>query len=132
MESILINKELLDKIEKEAKLSPRLRMNFNLHESLDAKAQRLLNAMEPGTILPVHRHTTTAETYILLRGKLKVIFYNEHKTITDSFLLSIETESYGVHIPANTWHTVEAIESSVIMEIKDGPYISLTNNDILK
>jgi cupin fold WbuC family metalloprotein len=132
MKTILINNELLEKIEREAKLSSRKRMNYNLHEHLDAKAQRLLNAMEPETVLPVHRHQDTAETYLLLKGKLNVVFYNEDKTIKDKCLLSILEGNYGIHIPANTWHTIEVIESSVIMEIKDGPYIPLSDNDILK
>ena len=67
---MIINNELLDKVTSEAEASPRLRMNFNLHESLDAKAQRLINVLLPGTVLPIHRHTHTAETYVLLRGKM--------------------------------------------------------------
>jgi cupin fold WbuC family metalloprotein len=132
VEKIRIDKELLDKLAREAKISPRKRMNFNFHESLDAKAQRLLNAMEPGTVLPIHRHQQTAETYLLLKGKMNIIFYNDDKTFKDKCLLSIESGNYGIHIPANSWHTVEVIESSVIMEIKDGPYLPLTENDILK
>lgn len=84
---MIIDKKLLDKITAEAKESPRLRMNFNLHESLDSKAQRLLNALEPGTVLPVHRHENTAETYILLRGKLRVIFCTETGEVTEEFII---------------------------------------------
>ena len=95
----LIDTELLDSVTSKAKESPRLRMNHNFHESLDAKAQRLLNAMEPGTILPIHRHQETAETYILLRGKVKVIFYNEQKEVTEAAVLDPKIGNYGIHIP---------------------------------
>lgn len=67
---LVIDKELLDGVTAQAKASPRLRMNYNLHDSLEAKAQRLMNAMEPGTDLPIHRHTHTAETYFVLRGRI--------------------------------------------------------------
>jgi hypothetical protein len=74
---MLLDDRLLDRVQGEAKASERLRMNFNLHDSLDAKAQRLLNALEPGTILPIHRHPHTAETYILVRGRIDVMFYDD-------------------------------------------------------
>uniref|UniRef100_UPI002647B384 WbuC family cupin fold metalloprotein n=1 Tax=uncultured Duncaniella sp. TaxID=2768039 RepID=UPI002647B384 len=74
---MIIDDQLLDKITAEAEASPRLRMNYNLHDSLDAKAQRLINVLLPGTILPVHRHRHTAETYTLLRGKMFVVFYDD-------------------------------------------------------
>lgn len=79
---MLINKKLLDEVTARAKTNERLRMNFNLHDSLEAKAQRLLNALEPGTILPIHRHRHTAETYIVLRGSIRILFYNDKKTLT--------------------------------------------------
>ena len=129
----LIDTELLDSVTSKAKESPRLRMNHNFHESLDAKAQRLLNAMEPGTILPIHRHQETAETYILLRGKVKVIFYNEQKEVTEAAVLDPKTGNYGIHIPKGQWHTLEVLESgSMIFEVKDGPYKPFTPEDVLQ
>ena len=128
----LINKERLDKVSAEAKESPRLRMNYNYHDELEAPAQRLLNALEIGTDLPIHRHQHTAETYILLRGKIKVVYYNDNKEVTDSVILSPSTEDYGVHIPIGQWHTIEVLEEgSVLFEVKDGPYTPLDTNDIL-
>ena len=128
----LIDETLLDEVTQQAKDNPRLRMNHNFHESLDAKAQRLLNALEPGTLLPIHRHPHTAETYLLLRGKVKVMYYNEQKEVTDSVVLDPVTGIYGVHIPKNQWHTLEVLESgSVIFEVKDGPYTPLEEKDIL-
>ncbi|WP_308765193.1 WbuC family cupin fold metalloprotein [uncultured Bacteroides sp.] len=130
---MIINTKLLDEVTAKAKKSERLRMNFNLHDSLDAKAQRLLNALEPGTVLPIHRHRHTAETYILLRGNVRVMFYNDRKEETESFILNPATEDYGVHIPVGQWHTLEVLESgSVIFEVKDGPYMPLTEEDFLR
>lgn len=128
----LINEILLDEVSEKAVLSPRLRMNYNLHDSLEAKAQRLLNALEPGTQLPVHRHPHTAETYILLRGRINVLFYNEDKQVQEKQELAVESGNYGVHIPAGQWHTLEVMESgTVIFEVKDGPYTPLTEDNIM-
>lgn len=128
---MIINDVLLDKITKEAEASPRLRMNYNLHESLDAKAQRLINVLLPGTPLPIHRHRHTAETYILLRGRMYVVFYNDLGAQTERHLLDPATGNYGVQIPKGQWHTVEVIEPSAIFEVKDGPYKPLEPEDIL-
>ena len=129
----IINKELLDEITRQAKESPRLRMNYNLHDNLDAKAQKLLNALEPGTILPIHRHPNTNETYLLLRGKLNVILYNEKKEVLETMHLDTANGNYGLDIPAGQWHSIEVLESgTVILEVKDGPYIPFQPEDILQ
>lgn len=128
----IIDKALLDEVTAKAKESPRLRMNYNLHDSLDAKAQRLFNALEPGTVLPIHRHTQTAETYIILRGRLNVLFYNDEKKLQERQELDPGKERYGVHIPAGQWHTLEVLESgTVIFEVKDGPYTPLTPDNMM-
>ena len=118
---MLIDSDLLDEVTAKAGESPRLRMNFNLHDSLEAKAQRLINVLLPGTILPIHRHRHTAETYILLRGRMLVVFYNEMGARTEQYLLDPSAGNYGVQIPAGQWHTVEVVEPSAIFEVKDGP-----------
>lgn len=128
---MIIDNRLLDKVTEEAEASPRLRMNYNLHESLDAKAQRLINVLLPGTPLPVHRHKHTAETYVLLRGKMFVVFYNDLGEQVERYLLAPTQGNYGVHIPKGQWHTVEVIEPSAILEVKDGPYTALQPEDIL-
>ncbi len=129
----LLNTTLLDQITQQAKSSERLRMNHNLHQSLHSKAQRLFNALEPGTILPIHRHKETDETYILVRGKLSVLLYDENKNLIEKFELDKETGNFGAHIPKLQWHTVEVLESgTVIFEVKDGPYTPLSNDDVLK
>ena len=130
---LVINEELLDDVSQRAKESPRLRMNFNLHESLDAKAQRLLNALEPGTVLPVHRHKTTVETHVLLRGRLKVVLFGDDGSQVDSVVLDNELGVHGVNIPKNSWHSVEVlVPDTVILEVKDGPYTPLTPDNILE
>ena len=129
----IINKELLDEITRQAKESPRLRMNYNLHDSLDAKTQKLLNALEPGTILPIHRHPNTTETYLLLRGKLNVILYNDKKEVLETMHLDTANGNYGLDIPAGQWHSIEVLESgTVILEVKDGPYFPFQPEDILQ
>ena len=129
---MIIDNNLLDKVTAEAKGSPRLRMNYNLHDSLDAKAQRLLNALEPGTVLPIHRHQHTAESYFLIRGRVTVLFYNEDRVLTERFDLNPLVGNYGVQIPAGQWHTLEVLESgSVIFEVKDGPYMPSAPEDMM-
>ena len=129
---VKIDNTLLDKVSQKAKESPRLRMNFNLHESLGSPVQRLLNALEPGTVLPVHRHKHTDETYIVLRGAIKLILYNNDKTIMESHVLDPCDGSYGFNIPAHTFHTVEVLDKgTVIFEVKEGPYAAVASEDIL-
>ena len=130
---ILINEEKLNEVTEAAKASPRLRMNYNYHESLDAPVQRMLNALEPGTDLPIHRHMHTDETYVLLRGKIVVTFHDDQKRETERVLLDPSQGSYGVNIPKGKWHTLKVLESgSVILEVKEGPYAPLGEEDVLK
>lgn len=129
----LIDKSLLDTVTSGAKESNRLRMNYNFHDSLDAPCQRLLNALEPETIVPIHRHQHTSETYILLRGKLRMMFYNDQKEVIEETILSPDSANYGIHIPAGVWHAMEVLASgTVIFETKDGPYMPIQECDILK
>lgn len=130
---MIISNKLLDTISSQAKNSPRLRMNYNLHETLDAKVQRLFNAMEPGTIIPIQRHQNTAETLMLVRGKMKVQLYDDNKNVIEEAILSHETGNYGVHIPVGVWHCVEILEPDTVMfEVKEGPYTPLAPEDIMK
>jgi len=96
---MIINDELIGKVTAEAEASPRLRMNYNLHDSLDAKAQRLINVLLPGTPLPIHRYKHTAETYVILCGKMFVVFYNDLGAQTERHLLDPTQGNYGVQIP---------------------------------
>jgi cupin fold WbuC family metalloprotein len=128
----IIDISLLNSVTEDAKKSSRLRMNYNFHKHLDDKAQKLLNALEPGTIIPIHRHQYTSETYILLRGQLKVLFYDSSKTLIQTCNLNPDEGNFGVEIPSGQWHSVEALESgTVIFEVKEGPYSPLSAEDIL-
>ena len=129
----IIDKRLLDSVSSDAKESRRLRMNYNFHDSLDAPCQRLLNALEPGTVVPIHRHKHTSETYILLSGKLKMMFYNDEKEVIEETILSIESGNYGINNTAGVWHSMDVLVSgTVIFETKDGPYMPVQECDILK
>jgi cupin fold WbuC family metalloprotein len=129
----IIDSQLLAAVTEQAKNSPRLRMNYNFHESMDAKSQRLLNALEMGTELPIHRHQHTAETYILLQGSIRVLFYNKKKELINSTILNPQEGKFGIDIPAGQFHTIEILENgSVIFEVKDGPYTPLEEKDILR
>lgn len=94
-----IDKNLLDKVTEQAKCSPRLRMNYNFHQSLDEKCHRFLNAVESGTIVPIHRHPTKDESFVLLRGKVKVTTHYDDGSIKDCVVLNPAEGLYGVDIP---------------------------------
>lgn len=142
-----INKELLDKFFEQAKENPRLRQNFDLRMSSADTSQRMLIAMLPGTVVPIHRHEDTTETVVCLCGKLDEVIYEEvvsySKDLSEEFLQGIDAQDvvrkveyrevqrihlcpaeakYGCQIPKGAWHTVEVIEPSVIFEAKDGAY----------
>ena len=131
---MVVDKNLLDKLTEQAKASPRLRMNFDLRDSAEDTSQRMLNAIEPKSQLPIHRHQKTSETMVCLRGKLQVEFYDELERIcTDSFVIEPNGVNVAVNIPMGVWHTVHAFESGTcILEMKDGKYESLSDVDILK
>jgi cupin fold WbuC family metalloprotein len=129
----IIDTTLLDKVSAEAKESPRLRMNYNFHQSLDGKCHRFLNAVEPGTKVEIHRHPTKDESFILLRGKVRVLTYNDAGEILDDIILDPQEGRYGVDIPKNVWHNVECLESgSVFFECKEGPFVPHDAEGILK
>lgn len=125
--------DLLDKLTEEAKKSPRLRMNYDLRNSADDKSQRMLNAIEPGSPLPVHRHVKSSETVIVLRGRLREIFYDDSGQVTEMIDMYPGGPEPVLQIPQGQWHTVEVAESgTVIIEMKDGPYEPLGPEDVLE
>ena len=119
-----ITQGLLDSLTDQAKVSPRLRMNLDLRNSAEDQSQRMLNAIEPGSPLPIHRHQKTSETVVCIRGRLVEEYYDELERIcTEAIELSPNGPVVAVNIPAGQWHTVRALESgTVIMEVKDGAY----------
>jgi len=121
---MIIDKTLLDTVSDQAKASPRLRMNYNFHQSLDEKCHRFLNAVEPGTKVEIHRHPTKDESFVLLRGKVQVNTYNDDGSVMESVVLCQEDGRYGVDIPKGIWHNIEALDpDSVIFEVKEGPFV---------
>lgn len=123
---------LLDDLQEAARQNPRKRMNLDLRNSSEDGSQRMLNALEPDTILPIHRHCSTSETVVLLRGCMDEIFYDDEKRETARFRLNPREGRYGLNIPAGQWHGIEVLEPTVIMEMKDGPYTPLSPEDVLK
>lgn len=128
-----ITQAVLDKLTAEAKASPRLRMNLDLRNSSEDQSQRMLNAIEPGSVVPIHRHQKTSETVVCLRGRLVEEFYDElERTCTDRIELTPNGPVVALNIPAGKWHTVRALESgSVILEMKEGAYEPIGLEDFL-
>ena len=129
-----ITQALLDNLTEQAKASPRLRMNYDLRNSAEDTSQRMLNAIEPGSPLQIHRHQNTSETVVCLRGRLIEEFYDDlERSCTDRIELSPNGPVVALNIPAGQWHTVQSLESgTVIMEVKDGKYEPIQDSDVLK
>jgi cupin fold WbuC family metalloprotein len=127
-----IDESLLDNLLEAARQNPRKRMNLDLRNSSEDGSQRMLNALEPDTILPIHRHCSSSETVVLLRGCMDEIFYDDEKRETARFRLNPREGRYGLNIPAGQWHGIEVLEPTVIIEMKDGPYTPLLPEDVLK
>ena len=127
-----IDRQTLDELTARAKASPRLRMNLDLRNSPEDGSQRMLNAMEPGTVLPVHRHLKSSETVVCLRGHLRELFYNDAGEVTEVIDLVPGGPCMGLNIPLGQWHSVDVLESgTVILEVKDGPYAPLGEGEVM-
>ena len=130
---MLISQSLLDTLTAQAKASPRLRQNYDLRNSENDLSQRMLNALEPGTELPIHRHLKSSESVAMLRGKAVWIFYDDQGHETNRHLIEAGGENPGIVVPMGQWHKLECLESgTVIMECKDGAYEPLKEEELLK
>ena len=128
-----IDTALLDQLTAQAKESPRLRMNLDLRNSPEDTSQRMLNALEPGSVVPVHRHRATSETMVVLRGRVVEEYYSSEGDVEESFELAAGGPVCALNIPAGQWHTLRALETgTVILEMKDGAYEPIQECDILK
>jgi len=128
----IIDEQLLNEVGAQAKESPRLRMNYNFHQSLDELCHRFLNAVEPGTEVPIHQHPTKDETFVILRGKVRVTTHRDDGSIIEDVVLCTDEGRYGVNIPKGVWHKLEAIEpGSCIFECKQGPFVEHEVDGIL-
>ncbi len=127
-----LTSEILDALSLEAKTCGRLRMNYDLRTSPADQSQRMLNALEPGTQVPIHRHPHTCETVIMLRGSVKEMFFDDEGNVTECVFLRAGTEPSAMNIPAGMWHTLECLEpGTILFEAKDGPFEPRREEDIL-
>ena len=127
---MIIDQHALDELTARAKDSPRLRMNLDLRNSPADQSQRMLNAIEPGTVLPIHRHRTTTETVVCLRGHFVEYFYDADGRMTEA--IDMVPGGTLINIPAGQWHNLESLESgTVLLEVKDGAYEPIGEDDVL-
>lgn len=128
-----ITQQLLDTLTKQAKASPRLRMNYDLRNSDKDQSQRMLNAIEPGSHVPVHRHPKTSETIVILRGHATELFYDASgRVVEETIDLKPGGECVAINVPMGKWHTIHPLESgTVIMEVKDGAYEAMREEHVI-
>ena len=128
-----IDNILLDKLTAQAKESPRLRMNLDLRNSDADSSQRMLNAIEPGSVVPIHRHQKTSETVVVLRGRVVEEYYSSDGVVVATYGLAAGGPICALNIPAGQWHTLRALDpGTVILEMKDGPYEPIQECDVLR
>ena len=126
-----ITQTLLDGLTEQAKKSPRLRMNYDLRTSPEVQSQRMLNALEPGTILPIHRHKETSETVVCIRGHFEEYLYDENGNLTDT--IDMVPGGIVLNIEAGQWHSLKCFESgTVLLEAKDGAFRPLSDDEVFK
>lgn len=129
---MIIAKEILDELTAKAKENPRLRCNLDMRNSADDQSQRMLNALEPGTVMPIHRHLASSETVIIIRGRIRWLFYDEQGRITESTELWSDGDVRMLNVEKGRWHSLECLESgSVLFESKNGPYHPLEEDEIM-
>lgn len=129
---MVIDDILLNRLTKQAKESPRLRQHYDLRDSSEDQSQRMLNAIEPGTVIPIHRHTMTSEDVIILRGRAEEVFYDNAGKEIGRYLLVPGGDTPAIHVPIGQYHTCQSLESgTVIIEFKNTKYDPETTEDIL-
>lgn len=129
---MILTTDILDALSKQAAQSERLRMNLDLRTSPSDTSQRMLNALEMGTDVPVHRHPDTSETVIMLRGSIKELFYDDNGNVTESVVLRADGEPRALNIPKGVWHTLECLEpGSILFETKDGAFAPRRECDVM-
>ena len=129
---MIITKGILNELTAKATENPRLRQSMDLRNSPDDLSQRMLNALEPGTVMPIHRHRSSSETVVILRGRIRWIFYDDQGRITESTELRSDGDIRMLNVEKDRWHSLECLESgSVLYESKDGPYHPLEEDEIM-
>ena len=128
-----IDQSLLDTLTAQAKANPRLRQSYDLRNSENDNSQRMLNALEPGTVMPVHRHMKKSESIAMLRGRMVMRLYDDNGGITEEFIMEPGGEHPMVQVEAGQWHSLEVLEEgTVVFEAKDGMYEPLKEDDMMK
>ena len=128
---MVITKEILDELTEQAKKNPRLRQSLDLRNSPDDLSQRMLNALEPGTVMPIHKHKSTSETCVCIRGHFEEYFYDSEGRLTDT--IDMVPGGVVLNIEAGQWHSLKCLESgTVLLEAKDGPYHPLEEDEMLE
>ena len=129
---MVVDKKIFDDLTSKAKASERLRMAKDLRNTPEDQSQRMLNALEPGTIMPIHRHHASSETVVILRGRIRWIFYDENGNETERVVLDADGDLRMLNVEKDRWHSLECLESgSVLYESKDGPYHPLEEDEIM-
>ena len=129
--NMIIDNDILTVLIEKAKVSPRLRANLDLRNSAEDKSQRMLNALEPGTIMPIHRHKGSSETCVCVRGHFEEYFYDEEGNLTNT--IDMVPGGVVLNIEAGKWHSLKCLESgTVLLEAKDGAYRPLDEDEILQ
>ena len=127
---MIIDQHILDELTAQAKASPRQRMNLDLRNSSTDNSQRMLNAIEPGTVMPIHRHKSSSETVVCIRGHFEEYFYDESDALVD--VVDMVPGGVVLNVPIGQWHSLKSLESgTVLLECKDGAYEPLGDEDIL-
>ena len=127
-----ITTDLLHTLSLQAKSNERLRQNYDLRNSADDQSQRMLNALEPGTVIPIHRHQESSETVTIIRGAIREDFYDNNGQKTESITLRYGDDVPILVIPKGMWHSLECLEpDTIIFECKDGRYQPIQEQDIL-
>jgi cupin fold WbuC family metalloprotein len=130
---MVIDNKILDELSAQAKVNPRLRQSMDLRNSPEDQSQRMLNALEPGTVMPIHRHQKTSESVVILRGKIEWIFYDNDGNETERVTLDANGEPRMLNVEKDRWHSLVCLESgSVLYESKDGAYHPLTSDDVME
>ena len=128
---MIIDQNILDELSEQARTSPRLRMNLDLRNSPADGSQRMLNAIEPGAVMPVHRHRTTSETVVCIRGHFEECFYDGDGRLTE--VIDMVPGGVVLNVPAGVWHNLKSLESgTVLLSCKDGPWEALGEEDVLR
>ena len=130
---MIISKAILDELTAKAKECPRLRMAMDLRNTQEDNSQRMLNALEPGTVMPIHRHHDSSETVVILRGKIRWFFYDEQGKETESVVLDANGDLRMLNVEKDRWHSLIClVTGSVLFECKDGSYHPLAEDEIMK